>query len=187
MTLSMRKANLARPLARRTAGNGHWLRTPRRTCRRRNTGCAGAVSSFAAGIWWASEAWPARRPAAGKPPCVISWRSTPEARQGRDGRHSRPRLPPPPTSGRKDHHDPHRRRLRRDPPPPRRVRANKPEKLTTITPANSPLHPLGSPTQSPPTQCPPQDRTCRSCGAIQNFIVDRRCWVCPRCGTSSSP
>jgi hypothetical protein len=65
--------------------------------------------------------------------------------------------------------------------------ANKPEKLTTITPANSPLHPLGSPTQSPPTQCPPQDRTCRSCGAIQNFIVDRRCWVCPRCGTSSSP
>jgi len=57
---------------------------------------------------------------------------------------------------------------------------NKPEKLTTI--ANSPLHPLGS-----PTQCPPQDRTCRSCGAIKNFIADRRCWVCPRCGTVSSP
>ena len=69
------------------------LRTLRRTCRRRNISRAGAVSSFAAGIWWASEAWPARRPAAGKPPCVISWRSTPEARQGRDGRHSRPRLP----------------------------------------------------------------------------------------------
>ena len=69
------------------------LRTFRRTCRRRNTGRAGAVSSFAAGIWWAGEARPARRPAAGKPPCVISWRSTPEARQGRDGRHSRPRLP----------------------------------------------------------------------------------------------
>ena len=75
-----------------------------RSAGRRATGCcgrsvghaaaaisvAGAVSSFAAGIWWASEAWPARRPAAGKPPCVISWR---EARQGRDGRHSRPRLP----------------------------------------------------------------------------------------------
>jgi hypothetical protein len=61
--------------------------------------------------------------------------------------------------------------------------ANETKKLTTITPANSPLQPLGSPTQSPPTQ----GRTCRSCGAIQNFIVDRRCWVCPRCGTSASP
>ena len=56
--------------------------------------------------------------------------------------------------------------------------ANKPEKLTTITPANSPLH---SPTQSPP------GKTCRSCGATQAYIVDRRCWLCPRCGTSSSP
>jgi hypothetical protein len=65
--------------------------------------------------------------------------------------------------------------------------ANKPEKLTTVTPANSPLYPLGSPTQCPPTQCPPQDRTCQSCGAIQNYIVDRRCWVCPRCGTTSAP
>ena len=61
--------------------------------------------------------------------------------------------------------------------------ANKPEKLTTITPVNSPLHPLGSPMQSPPTQ----DRTCRSCGAIQTYIVDRRHWFCPRCGTSSAP
>jgi hypothetical protein len=61
--------------------------------------------------------------------------------------------------------------------------ANKPEKLTTITPANSPPHPLGSPTQSPPTQ----GRTCRSCGAVQAYNVDRRCWVCPRCGVSSSP
>ena len=51
--------------------------------------------------------------------------------------------------------------------------ANKSEKLTTITPANSP-------TQSP-------GKTCRSCGAIQAYIVDRRCWLCPRCGTSSSP
>ena len=49
--------------------------------------------------------------------------------------------------------------------------ANKPEKLTTITPANSPLH---SPTQSPPTQSP--GKTCRSCGATQAYIVDRRCW-----------
>ena len=32
--------------------------------------------------------------------------------------------------------------------------ANEPEKLTTITPANSPLHPLGSPMQSSPTQSP---------------------------------
>ena len=61
--------------------------------------------------------------------------------------------------------------------------ANKPEKLTTITPANSPPHPLGSPTQSPPAP----GRTCRSCGATQAYIVDRRCWVCPRCGASSSP
>jgi len=61
--------------------------------------------------------------------------------------------------------------------------ANKPEKLTTITPVNSPLHPLGSPMQSPPTQ----SRTCRSCGAIQTYIVDRRHWFCPRCGTSSAP
>jgi transposase len=52
--------------------------------------------------------------------------------------------------------------------------ANKSEKLTTITPANSP-------TQSPPT------RTCRSCGATQAYIVDHRCWVCPRCGASSAP
>ena len=55
--------------------------------------------------------------------------------------------------------------------------ANKPEKLTTIAPANSPLH---SPMQSP-------GKTCRSCGATQAYIVDRRCWLCPRCGTSSSP
>ena len=48
--------------------------------------------------------------------------------------------------------------------------ANKPEKLTT----------MGSPMQSPPT------RTCRSCGATQAYIVDRRCWSCPRCGTSSA-
>jgi hypothetical protein len=60
--------------------------------------------------------------------------------------------------------------------------ANKPEKLTTITPANSPLH---SPTQSPPTQS--SGRTCRSCGATQAYIVDRRCWVCPRCGTTTAP
>jgi len=60
--------------------------------------------------------------------------------------------------------------------------ANKPEKLTTITPANSPLH---SPTQSPPTQSP--GKTCRSCGATQAYIVDRRCWVCPRCGTTTAP
>ncbi len=58
--------------------------------------------------------------------------------------------------------------------------ANKPEKLTTIAPANSPLH---SSTQSPPTP----GKTCRSCGATQAYIVDRRCWLCPRCGTSSSP
>jgi len=56
--------------------------------------------------------------------------------------------------------------------------ANKPEKLTTITPANSP-------TQSPPTQS--SGRTCRSCGATQAYIVDRRCWVCPRCGTTTAP
>lgn len=49
--------------------------------------------------------------------------------------------------------------------------ANKPEKLTTI---------------SPPTQSPP-GRTCRSCGATQAYIADRRCWVCPRCGTTASP
>ena len=64
--------------------------------------------------------------------------------------------------------------------------ANKPEKLTTITPVNSPLHPLGSPMQSSPTRSPPS-RTCRSCGAIQTYIVDRRHWFCPRCGTSSAP
>jgi transposase len=49
--------------------------------------------------------------------------------------------------------------------------ANKSEKLTTITPANSPLHP----------------RTCQTCGTIQAYIVDRRCWLCPRCGTRSAP
>jgi hypothetical protein len=39
--------------------------------------------------------------------------------------------------------------------------ANKPEKLTTITPANSPPHPLGSPTQSPPAPVGPADRAAR--------------------------
>ena len=52
--------------------------------------------------------------------------------------------------------------------------ANKPEKLTTIAPANSPLH---SPTQSPGRTCP--------CGATQTYNVDRRCWVCRRCGVSA--
>ena len=70
-----------------------------------------------------------------------------------------------------DHHDhPHRRRLRRNPPPSRQL-ANKPERLTTVT---------------PPTQGPP-GKTCRSCGATQAYIVDRRCWLCPRCGTSTAP
>ena len=44
---------------------------------------------------------------------------------------------------------------------------NERKKLTTITPANSPQQPLGSPTQSPSTQ----GRTCRSCGAIRNFML----------------
>ena len=39
--------------------------------------------------------------------------------------------------------------------------ANKPEKLTTITPANSPPHPLGSLTQSPPAPVGPADRAAR--------------------------
>jgi hypothetical protein len=115
-----------------------------------------------------------------------------QAPLARNGRHSRPRLPRHLRQGGRtimtriaDDFDAIRRRLAE--------LANKPEKLTTITPVNSPLHPLGSPMQSPPTQCPPtpspptQGRTCRSCGAIQNFIVDRRCWVCPRCGTTASP
>ena len=39
---------------------------------------------------------------------------------------------------------------------------NERKKLTTITPANSPLQPLGSPTQSPSTRVGPADRAAPS-------------------------